>query len=227
MRTLKRTYSVSELETFDESPQRYHSQYVLRRPHEPVLGKREGLSASTRGDIIHKMIEYYGKGQPDPERLFNNVRIELEIDDVTPEEKSDILEQFKNFLNSRFASAKGARNEVPFLMKIKGDHVDGKLDMLIEDGSSWEIVDFKTGESFDPTKSAKKYEFQMHAYALAVAKATGITKGRVALFFMTGGTGKEYREEIDTDKLKEMEKRIERVIEGIKECTNFVSLRGA
>jgi RecB family exonuclease len=217
MRTLKRIYSVSELETFNESPEKYRAQYVLKRPTEPVFGRGNGLSAATRGDIIHKMIEYHGKGVTVPQRLLDNVRIELEAGDITPEEKSDILGQFKNFLNSRFASVKDARCEVPFLMRVGDDHIDGKLDMLITDGSRpWEIVDFKTGEAFDPGESAKKYEFQMHAYALAVAKATGIARGLVTLFFVSGGEGKEYQETIDRTKLERIEARAAQTIEKIR-----------
>ena len=235
MRTLKRTYSVSELERYAESPEKYRAQYVIKRPVMPVIGTAQGLSATTRGDIIHKMIEIFGKGEKEPEKLFDTARIELEIGDITHDERNDILLQFKVFQNSRFANTNDSENEVPFLMKIGGEHVDGKLDMLIIPNlgthalthpstllgaclraSPWEIVDFKTGETFDPKESAGKYSLQMRAYALAVAKATGNAEGKVTIFFLSSSGGKEHQESIPEEKLRTTEKELETIIENIR-----------
>jgi ATP-dependent exoDNAse (exonuclease V) beta subunit len=72
----------------------------------------------------------------------------------------------------------GARRlrEMPLLVRLQdGRLVDGRIDLAWSDGSSWTVLDYKTGRR-DPRRSA-----QLQLYALALQQATGLPATGIVL----------------------------------------------
>lgn len=210
-------YSVTELETYARSPREYFLKYVLKSP--ATLGELKtglgrvagrGLPANVHGDMVHNLIE---RNIP-----LEHLSLEMGLD-ISSDESAEIKAQFKNYCDSKYAGIKDARHELPFLMRVSGVYIKGKLDMLIPD---WEIVDFKTGGEKDPNEAAKKYDLQLRTYALAVAKSGQYKRtGRVTLLFLSDKGITPISKEIDEDILKKTYDELEGIIGEISAGTTL------
>ena len=57
--------------------------------------------------------------------------------------------------------------ELPITVKLDdGRIVEGRADLVISDGESWTVIDFKTGSPED----RDELQVQLYAHALAIAK---------------------------------------------------------
>ncbi len=196
-------FDVTQLESFAQSKQEYYLKYILGKPAGQFNPQNNRLSPNVHGDIVHKMIEF-GRSH---ENLLNNVCLELEVvpSDI---EKEEILKKFENYLKSPHSRVNNAQHEVPFMLKIDGHFIKGKLDMLLIHEDSWEIVDFKTGENDDKNK----YDFQVRIYGLAVAEATGINRGKTTLLFLTPDTATARSQDIDEAIIEKTRNEIKDII---------------
>jgi ATP-dependent exoDNAse (exonuclease V) beta subunit len=79
--------------------------------------------------------------------------------------------------------------EVPFSVFLEGNLVEGKIDLLFEEGGGWVIVDYKTdgvsGEDLE--RRFQSYREQGLWYARAVREAAGCEVKEVAFFFVRSG----------------------------------------
>ena len=64
------------------------------------------------------------------------------------------------------------RSEVPFILRVQGGLIEGKLDRLIREEGVWRVVDYKT-RPISPgaaERESERYRLQMGLYALALGK---------------------------------------------------------
>ena len=92
------------------------------------------------------------------------------------------------FWDSDLAEAAAAgvvSKERPFLFEQDGVVVSGYLDLIIESGSTWTVVDYKTThlDGRRPGEAAARYHLQGRLYALACLLA-GAHEVRVAFLFL-------------------------------------------
>lgn len=217
--TTKDTFSVSELEKYKQDPKEYYNQYILKLPQLPInfsLGSK--LAESVHGDIIHKLIEQNAKKKiEDPGATLESVRISMELPEIPKEEIDLILKQFENYLKSGYAENNTGTNELPFLLKIDKFYVTGKIDMLIKNGKSWEIVDFKATSKKDFEQEALKYKFQLQTYALAVTNSGNFERsGKYTLLFLSADNCTPYSGKVTEQDLMDVEKDILKTITKIK-----------
>jgi len=92
-------------------------------------------------------------------------------------------------LMERARKSKRIFREVPFSVSLNDNIVEGKIDLLFEEGGSWVIVDYKTddvsGESLE--QRFQSYQEQGTWYARAVHQATGGKVKEVTFFFVRSG----------------------------------------
>jgi ATP-dependent helicase/nuclease subunit A len=92
-------------------------------------------------------------------------------------------------LLERARKAKRLFREVPFCANLDDHIVEGKIDLLLEEGEGWIIVDYKTddvsGEALE--NRFQGYREQGMWYAKAVHKATGEKIKEIIFFFVRSG----------------------------------------
>ena len=83
-------------------------------------------------------------------------------------------------------SAARAKAEVPILLNLAGSILRGSIDLLVEDGDTPLVVDYKTDRlgGTAPGEHIGGYEVQRSIYALAVADARQARRVEVAYVFL-------------------------------------------
>jgi ATP-dependent helicase/nuclease subunit A len=89
----------------------------------------------------------------------------------------------------RVKRAKRSFREVPFSVYLDGSLVEGKIDLVFNEGNGWVIVDYKTDEVFGEALEQRfqSYREQGLWYARAVREAAGCEVKEVAFFFVRSG----------------------------------------
>ena len=148
--------SVTGLVTYARCPKRFYWTDI-----DPLPRRRN--EAATRGTEIHRRIELHQRGQVPFEDL------ERELYDAVDESEPGDIGTYQTYENSRFAREKARFVEVPFAIETaNGYAVRGRIDAIYENGSHWEVVDFKSGRrKDDPARIV-----QLEAYAVAVNDVT-------------------------------------------------------
>jgi len=147
-----RTVSVTGLVTYAQCPKRFFWSEIDRLP-------RRRNPAAVAGTELHRRIELHQRGQVPFEQL------EPDLYDVVDEAAGQ--GGFKAFLESRYGTEKADMVEAPFTVELdNGYQIRGRIDAIYRDGTSWEIVDFKSGRA----KDDPSLRIQLQAYAVAVTK---------------------------------------------------------
>ncbi|MFH0798650.1 MAG: ATP-dependent DNA helicase [Pseudomonadota bacterium] len=212
-----RTFTVSQLESFDRCPQEYHLKYEVGLPAEMILAKRGGgIPANIRGSIIHGVIESLAPGEEGGiEDVLRQQCLAHQVppDRATLSELKGPLETFvKDPLFKELASG---RRELRFDWKFGAHIVTGKIDWLKETGTEKEIVDFKTDRITEGQleRRAASYHLQMDAYGLA-AEAAGAGKiDQTRLHFLS--VGRSHILPFDGERREKGMRRIGAIIERI------------
>jgi hypothetical protein len=197
--------SFSSLEHYERCPRSYYLKRVLGLEPEMFAGVQVGAERSPRagseggggeaaravGMIVHLALQESDlAGRPDPgsvhrlvTRLAAREGMELEAEHV--QRAAGLV---SGFWESDLADATVSgvlSKERPFLFEQDGVVVSGYLDLVIESGSTWTVVDYKTThlDGRRPAEAAGRYHLQGWLYALACLLA-GAREVRVAFLFL-------------------------------------------
>jgi DNA helicase-2/ATP-dependent DNA helicase PcrA len=172
--------SVGGVTTYAQCPKRFYWSSVRPLP-------RFSGPAARIGTEIHRWIERRARGQG---RL-----LELEdTPDLTDEELAGDpgrLERLRRaFENSRFAERTPLLAERPFLLRVDGFTVAGRIDAVFgEPNGSWEVVDWKTGRR--PSGDDPSAGVQLDIYGLACVEIWRKDPSEVQLTYLYLGDGEE------------------------------------
>jgi DNA helicase-2/ATP-dependent DNA helicase PcrA len=198
------TVSVGGLIDYARCPKRFYWSTVRPLP-------RFSGPAARLGTRVHAWIERRSAGQ---EALF-----ELEeVPDLSPEEltgEPGREERLRDaFLASRFATAPPLYAERPFLLRVDGHVVSGRIDAVFgaPDGP-WEVVDYKTGRA--PREDDPNADIQLDVYALACVEVFGKRPEDLTLTYFYLATGEESRRAAGD--LGEVRARVSAWLQGIAE----------
>jgi len=148
----RRSVSVTGLVTYAQCPRRFFWSEVDRLP-------RRRNPAAVAGTELHRRIELHQRGQVPFEPM------ESELYDVIDEASGG--GGFKAFLASRYGNDRAELIEAPFSLQLdNGYQVRGRIDAVYRQGTSWEIVDFKSGRP----KKDPSLMVQLQAYAVAATR---------------------------------------------------------
>jgi DNA helicase-2/ATP-dependent DNA helicase PcrA len=162
--------SVSQLVALQSDPQRLARRLRRPLPEAPDPHAR-------RGTAFHLWLE----------RRFGGAPL-LDLDDLPGSgdegaaDDAQLEELQQAFLASVWADRQPYRVEVPFATFVAGVVVRGRMDAVFQDGSGYDVIDWKTGQK--PTGAdATAAAVQLAAYRLAWAELVGIPVERVTAGF--------------------------------------------
>ncbi len=143
--------------------------------------------AARIGTEVHRWIERRASGQA----------VLLEVDeapDLTSEElagEPGKVERLREaFLGSRFADVTPLHAERPFLLRLEGFTVGGRIDAVYGDPDGpWEVVDWKTGRR--PADDDRLAALQLDLYGLACVEIWGKRPEDVTLTYLYLASGDE------------------------------------
>lgn len=178
------TLSYTSLAEHARCGYRFYLERVLRLP--PVddvprgrgSGGRGGLDASTRGVIVHALLEQVDlvRAQPPDVELVRRAAVRAGAD-PTAQELDEIRGLIVRFLASplreRLASARDLQREQAFSFALDELPLVGVFDAIAREGNRMLIVDWKSDrlEGADPGETvARAYGLQRAAYALAALR---------------------------------------------------------
>lgn len=193
----KRSFTVSEIELFSKSPEKYEMIYRKKRPERPSASHQGISRPDIRGTVVHRVFE--GK---DPAVVLLSYGIR---DEKTERELQELYEIFLS--TDIMQSAVESHCEVPFSGEIEGVRLSGKIDRIVKiaDGK-WFVIDYKTDEIRESAtsgegmpeagerggaghyeeKKAEKYLLQMAVYATAAERILGVPVTPLLYFTKTG-----------------------------------------
>ena len=155
------------------------------RPSDPCRGSAD--PAARIGTEVHRWIERRAIGQA----------VLLEVDetpDLTSEElagEPGKVERLREaFLGSRFADVTPLHAERPFLLRLEGFTVGGRIDAVYgEPDGAWEVVDWKTGRR--PADDDPLAALQLDLYGLACVEIWAKRPEDVTLTYLYLASGEE------------------------------------
>ncbi|PLW71186.1 ATP-dependent DNA helicase, partial [Streptomyces sp. DJ] len=162
--------------------------------------------AARRGTRFHAWVESLFEPRPllEPDDLPG-----FEDDGIVDEEDLEALKEA--FLRTPYAHRTPYRVEAPFVLRLAGRTVRGRIDAVYRDrdrdggadGPAFEVVDWKTGRagSADP--------LQLAVYRLAWAEQQGVPLSEVSAAFLYVRTGETVRPEGLPDRAA-----LERILDG-------------
>ncbi len=176
----RRTVSVGGVIDYARCPKRFY--WTAVRP----LPRFSGPAARI-GTEVHRWIERRASGQA----------VLLEVDeapDLTSEElagEPGKVERLREaFLGSRFADVTPLHAERPFLLRLEGFTVGGRIDAVYGDPDGpWEVVDWKTGRR--PADDDALAALQLDLYGLACVEIWGKRPEDVTLTYLYLASGDE------------------------------------
>jgi ATP-dependent helicase/nuclease subunit A len=195
--------SFSAIEQYAECPRRYYLERVLG--FDPDLfgsleangppdggGSDGGAVGRAVGTIVHGILEKVGLGEPPPPSDLRQ-KVEESASALGYDLGSEHLERAATLVSAYWESpvprwvAAGDRTarEQAFLFAHRSLTVSGVLDLLVETGREWTVVDFKTNRLEDRTleAAAAHYSLQSRLYGLA-GLLFGAERVRVAFLFL-------------------------------------------
>ena len=192
--------SATALSDYARCPAAFHLRHVLRLQDLPARGAAERRSpdGAAIGDLVHRYLATADFGRPlvDDKAVSQLVTQDPRIPAGRREQAEQrILGLLNNLvatgLPAKLAAAKTVVREVPFLLVRHGVTVEGRLDLLYQDGSgAWSLVDYKT-DDIGPEgveNHAAGNKTQLIVYAEAAEGFLKSTLKSSCFVFLTPGT---------------------------------------
>ncbi|MGB9911667.1 MAG: ATP-dependent helicase [Microgenomates group bacterium] len=217
--------SYSQIEAFNNCPLQYRYRYIQRIPIAPS-------AAQSFGDSLHKTLKEFYLQIKKGKKLKEEDLISLltknwvsegyasKIHEKQAKEKGE--EILRNFFRKEFNPKKIPKFlEQSFVIKLSPQlKIKGKIDRIDEEGEKLEIIDYKTGKSWEQKEVDKS--LQMTVYALAVTDQGIFAKKpeNVVLSFYFLETGEKKSTVRTKEQLEEAKKELLKKAKEIEE-SNF------
>ena len=225
-------FSATRLMTYLENPEKYYQRYHLGFFEQDYDSYAADVyqtdHALLKGKIVHRYLELIESSGIDSDSLLQNIFFEFDIfdDELRNEFASEIqstTEQVRRSPEGRkIFAAKDFKNEVEVTTKLGEDYFTGTIDRMFKNEAElWEVVDYKTNriDADHIEAAAKKYEWQIKAYAFLLSKLYPEQKTYpVSLYFLH--PDKIYRQSFDQEETIKIEKFFFNTISEIK--NNFI-----
>lgn len=142
------------------------------------------LDPLTRGALVHRMFELWDFASlPDVEALLVEAGTPRSLRPEAIADLHAVAERFQTLpLAERLRRDVGLLRETPFSLRLGDALVNGKIDVLLSDGT---IIDYKTGSVREASQA--RYEWQLLLYAAAVRRLRGLAPERGILCYVDSG----------------------------------------
>lgn len=213
--TLPFTLSPSALSLYWLCPLQYRYRHglflredMVKRHYAPA--KKRDIDPLVLGNILHRLLE---KGVYSPEQKDFSIILKQHLLAEDREMYQQVLEKHLKNLDKggwfrRLPEAKYLYRELPFRVFLGENskqqvYLKGVMDILLQEGDTWQVVDFKTGSNQASTEEMGQYQIQMQCYILAAGRLLGrkeaIEKG--TLVFTENGREEEIKPREDDQKI--------------------------
>ena len=172
-------FSPTRLMTYQACPQVYFYRYVLGLPDQGAMEEEEDTrsQAATFGELVHRMLQEADITLPkaDEETWIKRLMVAegVEGGDDLIRALRDVWTRFRTSpFGVRVLGCTEGRSEVPFLLRVQGGLIEGKMDRLIREEGHWKVVDYKT-QPIPPgaaNRESERYRLQMGLYTLSLSK---------------------------------------------------------
>jgi ATP-dependent exoDNAse (exonuclease V) beta subunit len=145
------------------------------------------------GSLVHKLLEYAGRGPQRDRAHLERVARWLAVDDaelrgVVPDALDTVERVMASEFWQRALAAAELHAEVPFAVRLEGEPagdppgvLHGVIDLAFRTAAGWELVDYKTDQA-DVVTLAGRYGEQVRQYAARWGKLTGTPVAFAGLF---------------------------------------------
>ena len=171
-------FSVTQLMIFRENPDRYYTHFYLNDSQNEFREEHiDEPGGQAWGSLVHRMLEDFYLRTPQEDQT----KIEQLLTQFPPETRQlnryqtklqKTIDDFRRSDLARKIDPLLAKSEFAVSMRMDPYILHGIFDLLYQTASGrWEIVDFKSNRirASEVNSLAKKYEFQIQAYALLLA----------------------------------------------------------
>lgn len=149
---------------------------------------RESFSPAAFGSLCHDMTEFAIRnatveGYIPGEKLIRDLS-ERHLPEALLQGRK-LVEAFlaSGFWRSVSSSAAKIKTEASFLLALGGFHIEGRMDLLVENREECIVLDFKTDEDLDP----REYRLQLELYRRAAEALYGGKKAKACLYWLKNG----------------------------------------
>ena len=171
-------FSVTQLMIFREDPDRYYTHFYLNDFQSEFTEQHiDEPGGQAWGSLVHKMLEHFYLRSPREDQQ----KIKQLITQFPPDTRQldryktklqKIIDAFRQSDLAKKIDTTWVYSEYAVSMRMDPYILQGIFDLLFKNASGrWEVVDFKSNriKSSEVASLAKKYEFQIRAYALLLA----------------------------------------------------------
>ena len=209
LKNTAKTYTMGQLQTYDECPQKYKLCYI-DKVH--IVESLRTQNLSQTGNRLHNLINYYLKGM-DTTKLISTLYNDEKI-------------LWHNFITSEIKNYTNKASEFAFNVKIDNHWLTGRIDALFEYDENYIILDWKTGEHF----RSENAKFQTSFYLLCmyeILRAKELIKSpeQLELHYMNLQTDSTIKIKFDKDLYLQYKTTILNIINEINTRTNFICNR--
>lgn len=211
----RRDFPVTALIDYAECPYRYRLKYEEGIPAFPLQMPAEGaehvgLMQVELGNLLHRMFQFWDlEGWPG-ELIRELVR-------GFPGDARRVLERTARVvlsgtvsLKTRVRRARGVLREMPFSVRYEGRLFRGKVDLLLQEGERYEVVDYKLGRI---ERRRAPHLLQLRLYGLFLSRLFQHPPDRGVLYFFP--QGKELEVPFPPKALEEAEQELKRILNQI------------
>lgn len=195
MTFFRKSFTVSEIDTYDKCPLQYRLQYVERIPGTGLVSvdrRTDKLPAHITGDIVHNAIRRLTEEPKlEPDTAIKSAASHLGVRSISASDNAHLKVMISNFVSWRDEiSAQTWLAEWPFALNLEGVLIRGTIDCLCKTPGGWIIADYKTDriDSEDEiAKLADEYELQMSFYCIAAEAGLDSPLRSTILHFLEAG----------------------------------------
>ena len=216
--TPRRPLSYSALDSYRRCGYRFYMESVLGLSSLANGGRAPDRNRAF-GSAVHELLDWSAKHRwIEPKRGFaGRVLAAKGLDSEPGLERA--LGLLRGWIDSPFraeliGAGSRAGSEAPFKIELAGTLVRGTLDLLVQPrGAPPTVVDYKTDrlDGAAPASQADRYSLQRDLYAVAVQRATGAERVRVAYVFLER-PDEPVAEELDREAIDAAGERLEAIV---------------
>jgi RecB family exonuclease len=206
--------SYSAIASYRECPRQFHFRYVQKLPAASSLEARYGA-------VIHAVLMEAGRvahaGQRVTETLLEQLLEDawsgLALGDRRREQPLRRLasRQLRQFIADGGFETAPALVEHPFTLDLDGVRLHGVIDRVDTDGTTWKLVDYKTGSEL-PAAGLRR-DLQLALYGLAAQRSLGWEPVKLEIVYLRNGERVEL--EPDGELLEGAERVVGEVAHGL------------
>ena len=154
---------------------------------EEAVFREDDFSAADFGTAMHGFFEHLDLGKP--ERFLEPQVLERVFGRFGQSAVGDAEKIIRGFMGqpifAELRKAKQVKREIDFILNERHGLIQGKIDILFEDGQGeWHVLDYKTATGDETAARKSAYDLQMEIYALAAERLLKLPVRSAMIYYL-------------------------------------------